>query len=301
MKNNILITGGAGFISSYLIKKIKIKKNLILVDKKKNKKLISKFKKLNIKYIHGNLEDKKFSKKIYKNVKLIYHLAGTVKVPSTDVNLNINKERKIYREALKIFNNLVNFTNNKAKVIFPSTHLIFENSKKNKEVFNEKSKPLPYLAYSRSKYKCEQILEESGLNYNILRLGSVYGYTEDENRMFNLPNLFPLRAKKNLNLKLFSKGVQIKSIVSVKDVADAMFHLSNSKFNKQTYNLVSQHLTVKEIGKICQRYNKKIKLISTNDKIPYKGYYMNSNKIKKTNYKFKNFYKDFAKEIILKD
>ena len=74
-----------------------------------------------------------------------------------------------------------------------------------------------------------------------------------------------------------------------------MFHLSNSKFNKQTYNLVSQHLTVKEIGKICQRYNKKIKLISTNDKIPYKGYYMNSNKIKKTNYKFKNFYKDFAK------
>ena len=119
MKNNILITGGAGFISSYLIKKIKIKKNLILVDKKKNKKLIKKFKKLNIKYIHGNLEDKKFSKKIYKNVKLIYHLAGTVKVPSTDVNLNINKERKIYREALKIFNNLVNFTNNKAKVIFP--------------------------------------------------------------------------------------------------------------------------------------------------------------------------------------
>ena len=37
MKNNILITGGAGFISSYLIKKIKIKKNLILVDKKKIK------------------------------------------------------------------------------------------------------------------------------------------------------------------------------------------------------------------------------------------------------------------------
>ena len=37
MKNKILITGGAGFISSYLIKKIKNKKNLILVDKKKIK------------------------------------------------------------------------------------------------------------------------------------------------------------------------------------------------------------------------------------------------------------------------
>ena len=115
--------------------------------------------------------------------------------------------------------------------------------------------------------------------------------------MFNLPNLFSLRAKKNLNLKLFSKGVQIKSIISVKDVVNAMFHLSNSKFNKQTYNLVSQHLTVKEIGKICQRYNKKIKLISTNDKIPYKGYYMNSNKIKKRIINLKIFTRTSQKKL----
>ena len=160
------------------------------------------------------------------------------------MNLNLNKEKKIYREALKIINNLVNFTNNKARVIFPSTHLIFENSKKNKEVFNEKSKPLPYLAYSRSKYKCEQILEESGLNYNILRQVQYMG-TRKEKRMFNLPNLFPLKQKK-FKFKIIFKRVQIKSIISVKDVANAMFHLSNSKFNKQTYNLVSQHLTVKD-------------------------------------------------------
>lgn len=301
MKNKILITGGAGFISSYLIKKIKNKKNLILVDKKINKKLVNTFKKKKIRYIQGNLENKKFSRKIYKNVKLIFHLAGTVKVPSTDVNLDLNKEKKIYNEALKIIKNLICFSNKKAKVIFPSTHLIFENCKKNKEVFNEKSKPLPYLAYSRSKHKCEQLLEKSGLKYNILRLGSVYGYTKNEKRMFNLPNLFPLRASKNLNLKLFSRGVQIKSIISVEDVASAMYHLSNPKFNNQKYNLVSEHLTVREIGRICKKFNKKIKLILTNDKIPYKGYYMNSNKIKKTQYKFKNFYKDFAKQIILKN
>ena len=37
MKNKILITGGAGFISSYLIKKIKNKKNLILVERQEEK------------------------------------------------------------------------------------------------------------------------------------------------------------------------------------------------------------------------------------------------------------------------
>ena len=35
MKSKILITGGAGFIGSYLIKKLKNKNNIIIVDKKK--------------------------------------------------------------------------------------------------------------------------------------------------------------------------------------------------------------------------------------------------------------------------
>lgn len=298
MKNKILITGGAGFISSYLLKKIKNKEDLILVDKKKNKKLINKFKKLKIKYIQGNLVNKKFAKKIYKNAKLIYHLAGIVKVPSTDINLDHKKEKRIYNEAVKIIDNLSLFSNNKTKVIFPSTHLVFENCKENKKIFNEKSKPIPNLAYSRSKLRCEQILQKSSLRYNILRLGSVYGYTEDEKRMFNLPNLFPLRTRNNLDLKLFSRGIQIKSIVAVEDVVNAMIHLSKTKFQNEIYHLVSEHLTVKEIGLICKKFNNKIRLISTNDKIPYKGYYMNCSKILKMRFKFKNFYKDFAKKII---
>ena len=38
MKNKILITGGAGFIGGYLIKRLRNKKNVIIIDKKKNKK-----------------------------------------------------------------------------------------------------------------------------------------------------------------------------------------------------------------------------------------------------------------------
>lgn len=301
MKNKILITGGAGFIGSYLIKKIRTKTNLIVIDKKKNRKLINKFKTLGIKYIQGNLENKKISKIIYKDIKLIYHLAGTVKVPSTDINLDLTKEQRIYNEAINILKNLIKYSDKNVKIIFPSTHLVFENCKKNKKIFYENSKTLPYLAYSRSKLKCEEMLIKSGLKYNILRLGSVYGYSKDEKRMFNLPNLFPLRAKKNLDLKLFSKGIQIKSIISVKDVANSMIYLSKKKFKNEIYHLVSQHLTVRQIGQICKVFNNKIKLISTNDKIPYTGYFMNSNKIIKTKFQYRHFYKDFAKEIILKN
>ena len=299
MKNKILITGGAGFIGTELIKLINNKKNIIVVDKIRNKKIVSKFKKLGIKYIRGNLINKEFSKKIYKGIKIIYHLAGTVKVPSTDINLDLKKEKKIFNEATKIMNNLIRYSDKKIKVIFPSTHLVFENCKKNKSIYDEKSEVLPYLAYARSKYECEKLLINDKINFSILRLGSVFGKTLDTKRMFNLPNLFPLRAKNNLDLKLFSSGIQIKSIISVKDVARAMFFLSKKKFKNKLFNLVSEHLTVKEIGNLCKKYNNKIKLIPTNDKIPYEGYYMNCSKIKKTGFKFKHNYKDFVKSFIL--
>lgn len=272
-------------------------KNLIVVDIKKNKKILDKFKKLKIKYVSGNLNDQKFVKKILNNVKIIYHLAGITKVPNTDINLDLKKEKIIYNNSVKIMTNLVNCSSKNMKIIFPSTHLVFENCKKNKKVFYEKSKTLPKLAYARGKFECEKILQRSNVNYFVLRLGSVYGYAE-KNRMFNLPNLFALRVKNNQDLKLFSDGIQIKSIVSVKDVARAMIFLSKNKFTNEIYHLTSEHLTVKKIAKICCKFNKNIKLISTKDKIPYLGYFINCSKILRTGFRFRHYYRNFAKSYL---
>ncbi len=297
MKNRILITGGAGFIGNELLNLIKNKKNLIVVDIKRNKKTIKKFQKLKIKYICGNLNNKKFAKKIFKNVDLIYHLAGITKVPNTDVNLNKRKEKIIYNNSVNIMDNLVQHISKGTRVVFPSTHLVYENCKQNKKIFKENSKALPKLAYSRGKLECEMILKKNNINYAILRLGSVYGFAEKK-RMFNLPNLFVLRSKNNQNLSLHSGGVQIKSIVSVKDVARAMVFISKKKYKKELYHFVSEHISVKEIGKYCSKFNKNIKLINTKDKIPYLGYIMDCSKILKTGFVFKNFYKDFVKEYL---
>tara|TARA_B100000886_G_scaffold62688_1_gene38883 strand:+ start:1900 stop:2796 length:897 start_codon:yes stop_codon:yes gene_type:complete len=298
MKNKIFITGGAGFIGNELINLISDKKNLVVIDMKKNRKVLNKFKKLRVKYISGNLNNRNFVKKTLKNVKIIYHLAGITKVPNTDVNLDLRKEKIIYNNSVKIMKNLINNLPKNTKIIFPSTHLVFEDCKINKETFYESSRPLPKLAYARGKLDCEKILEKTNLNYFILRLGSVYGFGEKK-RMFNLPNLFVLRAKNNQNLKLFSGGVQIKSIVSSKDVARAMIFLSKTKYKKEIYHLVSEHLTVKEIAKNCEKYNKNIKLIPTKDKIPYLGYFINCRKILKTGFKFKINYKNFVKEYLV--
>ncbi len=293
----IIITGGGGFIGTELVKLFKKKNNVIIIDKKKNQKKISTFKKLKVKFVKGDLTNKSICKKFYKNAKIIYHLAGITKVPSTDVNIDKKKEQKIYSDTMILMKNLLELCNKNTNIIFPSTHLVFENCKKNKKIFNEKSRPMPNLAYSKSKLKCESLLSRSPNKHIILRLGSVYGETLKE-RMFNMPNLFPLRTKNGKNLKLFSKGVQIKGLVSVKDVAKAMFFFSKKIKKNQIFNLVSEHFTVKEIANICRDNNKNIKLISTKDKIPTKGYFMSKRKILKSGFKFSHSYKTFVKSYI---
>ena len=127
MKQKILITGGAGFIGSEVIKLIKKKNIITIVDKKKDKETLLKFKKLKIRYISGNLINKKFSKRIYKKADIIFHLAGITKVPSTDVNLDLKKEKKIFSDTMAKMYNLIDYSKKNAKIIFPSTHLVFEN------------------------------------------------------------------------------------------------------------------------------------------------------------------------------
>ena len=68
---------------------------------------------------------------------------------------------------------------------------------------------MPNLAYSISKFKGEEIIKKSSLDYFILRLGSVYGYTENEKRMFNMPNLFQKKLKK-CKFETFFKRCSIK-------------------------------------------------------------------------------------------
>ena len=80
-----------------------------------------------------------------------------------------------------------------------------------------------------------------------------------------------------------------------------MIYFSKNFKKNQIYNLVSEHFTIKEIAKICKKYNKKIKFISTSDKIPYKGFFISNKKIKKTKFNFKFKYEKFAKEYINKN
>ncbi|SVE17689.1 uncharacterized protein METZ01_LOCUS470543, partial [marine metagenome] len=144
-------------------------------------------------------------------------------------------------------------------------------------------------------------LKNSGKKYIILRLGSVYGYSNDNARIDIMPNLFSKIASQDGTLKLFAGGRQIKSLVPLIDVARCFKYMEEREdISSEIFNLTKDTITVKDVAEICKKYNPKITLKETNDEIPNLGFSLSNNKILKTGFKFLYNLDESIKEMIFK-
>ena len=133
-------------------------------------------------------------------------------MPKTKSEATEEQDKKIRSVAEEGTNNILQAVGKDCKIIFPSTHVVFEGIDKVKLDIRENDETKPILSYSLSKSINEKQIKESGKNYVILRLGSVYGYSTDSMRLDIMPNLFSKIASQNGTLKLFAGGRQIKSL-----------------------------------------------------------------------------------------
>ena len=102
--------------------------------------------------------------------------------------------------------NILDAMNDNCKIIFPSTHVVYEGIDEVSKDIKEEEKTKPVLSYSKSKAINEKQIKESKKNYVILRLGSVYGYSTDTMRTDIMPNLFSKLSSQNGTIKLFAKS-----------------------------------------------------------------------------------------------
>ena len=175
----------------------------------------------------------------------------------------------------------------KCKIIFPATHVVYEGIEKVKTDIKEDESLKPVLSYSTSKAINENQLKQSGKNFIILRLGSVYGYSTDSMRIDIMPNLFSKIASQNGTLKLFAGGRQIKSLVPLIDVARCFkFMEEKHEIHSEIFNLTKDTLAVKDVANICKKYNPKILIKETNDEIPNLGFSLSNKKLLNTGFKF---------------
>ena len=290
MKKKIIITGGLGYIGTELCKLysgVSWHHKIIVLDNRFISERVSQIRNWNMEFIQGDILDTKLIKKICQDADVIHHLAGVTAVPRTKSESTNEQDKNIREVGEKGTQNILDVISDKCKIIFPSTHVVYEGIGEIKTDIKEEEKTKPVLSYSTSKAINEEQLKKSGKNYVILRLGSVYGYSTDSMRIDIMPNLFSKIASQNGTLKLFAGGRQIKSLVPLIDVARCFkFMEEKDSIKSEIFNLTKDTLTVKEVANICKKYNSKITLKETNDEVPNLGFSLSNKKLKTIGFDF---------------
>ena len=290
MKKKIIITGGLGYIGTELCKLysgVSWHHKIVVLDNRFISERVSQIRNWNMEFIQGDILDTNLIKKICEDADVIHHLAGITAVPRTKSESSYEQDKNIREVGEKGTKNILDVISDKCKIIFPSTHVVYEGIGEIKTDIEEGEKTKPVLSYSTSKAINEDQLKKSGKNYVILRLGSVYGYSTDSMRIDIMPNLFSKIASQNGTLKLFAGGRQIKSLVPLIDVARCFkFMEEKDSIKSEIFNLTKDTLTVKEVANICKKYNSKITLTETNDEVPNLGFSLSNKKLKTTGFDF---------------
>jgi len=113
-----------------------------------------------------------------------------------------------------------------------------------------------------------------------------------------MPNLFSKIASQNGTIKMFSGGVQYKSLVSVFDVARCCKFMADRDFNRQIYHCTNEVMTVRQVAELCKEFNPKLTLTSTDDEIPNVGYTLSNKKLLATGFQFRYNVRDSIQQMI---
>jgi len=291
MSKKIVIVGALGYLGTELCKLYSGESwfnNIVAIDNRFVSKRVNQLRNWNIKFFQGEILQKDFLNNHLKDADIVHHLAGITDVAYVKKEIDFKQDEKIKKIAIEGTNNILDIIPQKCKIIFPSTHVIYEGLKETKKNITEEEKPCPLLMYSSSKVQNEIDIKNSKKNYVILRLGSVVGYSSTDTMRINImPNLFSKIASQNGTINIFAGGKQIKSVVPLIDVVRCMkFMEENDKLKKEIYNLVQETVTVKEVAEICKKHNPKVIVRVTADEIPNLGYTLSNKKLLRTGFKF---------------
>ena len=164
MKKKIIIIGALGYLGTELCKLYSGESRhhkIVAIDNNFVSERVSQLRNWNIEFFQGQILDSSFLKTHLKDADIVHHFAGITDVAYVKKDSSTELDDKIKTIAIEGTNNILEAIPKHCKIIFPSTHVIFEGLKKTKKNIDEKETPCPILAYSTSKVRNELDIKKS--------------------------------------------------------------------------------------------------------------------------------------------
>ncbi len=273
MKDNILITGSAGFIGYHLSQKmcqsnynvigIDILNDYYDVSIKKNR--LNKLKKYdNFNFIKLDLLNKKDIQKLFhkNNIRFIFHLAAQAGVrfsinnPQAYIDSNITGFLNILEEAKK----------NKINLIYASSSSVYGDSKKTELTENDNcNKPVSIYGFTKiaNELMASTYFDLFKVNSIGLRFFTVYG-------PFGRPDMayfdFVKKIINNKSIDVYNNGLHSRSFTYIDDVITSIYHIYKKYKNSDSfYDIINigggESVTLIDFIKTIEmQLNKKAKL-----------------------------------------
>lgn len=225
----ILVTGGAGYIGTELVKllsmssevdEIRIYDNLSRNNY--NLFLGSKLKQhQKVKYIYGDILDSRNLRKALNEIDVVYHLAAVVTTPFANTDPHFYEQVNHWGTAELTY---AVEESKVSKLIYVSSVSVYGSSN---TIVTEKSIPNPKTFYGISKLRGEEHVARlnNKLNTYILRSGNVYGFSESM-RFDAVINRFAFESNFSKRISINGNGKQKRSFIHINSISHALVQIA---------------------------------------------------------------------------
>ena len=292
-KNIILITGGAGFIGSCLIKyllKKKIKETVISIDNYSTGSIKNHINSKKVKYIRGDNKDiNNILKKYKKNIKIIFHFGEFSRIYQSFKNY-----KKCLEFNLRSSFEVIEFAKiNKIKIIYSATSSSLGNNGKDENL----------SPYSWSKSKNIELIKNYnkwfGLKYELVYFYNVYGPGQIKNSsMSAVIGIFETQYKRKEPLTIVKPGTQRRDFTHIDDIVRGCY-LSWKRGRQNEYMLGTKKSY--SVNQIARMFKTKVKFIKSRPGERFGATMLNDNARKILGYKTNIDIKDYISDFINKN
>lgn len=264
---NVLITGGAGYIGTKLVKhlvgqdgieKITVYDNLskghhnfFLGTAYENKEKIY--------FVTGDILDTRQLRKLMKDADVVVHLAAIVTTPFANTDPHFYEQVNHWGTAEVVY---CAEESDISKFIYLSSTSVYGASD---EVSNENTTPSPSTFYGISKLRGEEHVNRLAEKKNAINVrgGNVYGYSKSM-RFDAVINRFMFDANFTNRIQINGNGKQSRAFIHVDYLCHALTQTIIKEVKSGTYNLVDKNLQILDIVDVLKEMYPSLEFLFTN-------------------------------------